>query len=578
MESSTENHSTKISVIIPFFNAERHLLACLESAASQTLPDCEFICVDDCSTDSSRQLVLDFIASDTRFRLIEHDSNRGEGCARNSGLDAALGDYIFHLDADDDIPAGALETLYSNAIDNNSDIVKGGYIRVFQDGSSEQIRKSTPERKIINTTIYESDFLKNIPSSHCSYLYRRELLDRHQIRYRTDLCIGLDLIALATALCKARSVTLLTEPVYHYHQTDDSAVRGLISKKMPLDAIQSLSIVVDSLNQHGIVDAARHRLTMWRHHIENFWLRAAWELSRDDCVQIFEEFRNLVTADIIPWNVNTPLRHRYILALLLAREDDEVIEFLRTQEASHGFSDSNQSREAFEFILTRAPDDIKTLYSLGRLELADDNTEKAIALFEKVLESDSKNIDARLKLIVALRRSGRLRDASSAVKSIENTLITCVMSEEQVEILRKEKNRLVLRNMDYQEGEVHSVKVSDCRTNDGGIYESRELRELIDIKTQDIKNLFEKLSKTEMQVEKFQKRSRRRQNALDALEKKVLKQEERIRSVENSLTYKLSHLLNRAIFKPGLNTLLLPIHCFELIYTHKASAIRSKGK
>ena len=93
----------KISVIVPVYNAEKYLTACLDSILSQTYQDFELILVDDCSTDNSVALLEELLEQrkDVRLRLVKKERNQGAAAARNTGLDMASGRYIAFLDADD---------------------------------------------------------------------------------------------------------------------------------------------------------------------------------------------------------------------------------------------------------------------------------------------------------------------------------------------------------------------------------------------------------------------------------------------------------------------------------------------
>ena len=89
-----------ISVIVPVFNVEKYLPRCLQSIAEQTYQNLEIILVDDGSTDNSGKNCEEYAAKDTRARVI-HQANMGLWAARNTGHDAAQGDYLFFPDADD---------------------------------------------------------------------------------------------------------------------------------------------------------------------------------------------------------------------------------------------------------------------------------------------------------------------------------------------------------------------------------------------------------------------------------------------------------------------------------------------
>ena len=112
----------KISVIIPVFNVENYLAKCLDSVINQTLKEIEIICVDDGSTDNSFNILNEYKNSDDRIQVYQQE-NGGHSAATNTALKYIEGDYIFFLDSDDWIELDALEKLYNNATQNNSDLV-----------------------------------------------------------------------------------------------------------------------------------------------------------------------------------------------------------------------------------------------------------------------------------------------------------------------------------------------------------------------------------------------------------------------------------------------------------------------
>lgn len=92
----------KVSVIIPVYNSERYLHVCLDSVLGQTLKDIEVVCIDDGSTDGSAALLAEYASRDTRIRVLTQ-VNAGQGAARNRGLELAQGEYVYFLDADDEL-------------------------------------------------------------------------------------------------------------------------------------------------------------------------------------------------------------------------------------------------------------------------------------------------------------------------------------------------------------------------------------------------------------------------------------------------------------------------------------------
>ena len=115
----------KVSVIIPVYNANKYLERCLDSVKNQTLEDIEIICIDDCSSDNSLDILNEYAKNDKRFKVIHHDINKGESSARNTGINNAKGEYLAFVDNDDTIDINFLEILYDTALSSKADIIKG---------------------------------------------------------------------------------------------------------------------------------------------------------------------------------------------------------------------------------------------------------------------------------------------------------------------------------------------------------------------------------------------------------------------------------------------------------------------
>ena len=108
---------TRISIIIPVYNVEQYVDECLQSVANQTMTEgIECIIVDDCGQDNSATIAKHFVDSyqgDIRFTFIQREKNGGLSAARNTGIEAATGEYVYFLDSDDYLVPSAIETLIS---------------------------------------------------------------------------------------------------------------------------------------------------------------------------------------------------------------------------------------------------------------------------------------------------------------------------------------------------------------------------------------------------------------------------------------------------------------------------------
>ena len=210
-----------ISVIVPVYHAEEKLTPCIESILYQTYPEIELILVDDGSTQADAAICDAYAASDQRVRVI-HQNNSGVSAARNAGLDAAKGEYIFMIDSDDRLLPDVLEQM-KNALDSDhTDMAAVGLTYSFADG--RVIEKKLPQAVVtldasINDlfpVLHQECFFNTL----CAKLYRREIIEKHHIRCREDLSILEDGSFAVCCLCECRSVSVLGSAGYIYTQDD----------------------------------------------------------------------------------------------------------------------------------------------------------------------------------------------------------------------------------------------------------------------------------------------------------------------------------------------------------------------
>lgn len=106
----------KISIIVPVYNVEEYIIECLESVAKQTMTKgVECILVDDCGKDDSIKIATEYIfnyVGNIRFTILHHEKNGGLSAARNTGINAAKGEYVYFLDSDDTITPDCMETMW----------------------------------------------------------------------------------------------------------------------------------------------------------------------------------------------------------------------------------------------------------------------------------------------------------------------------------------------------------------------------------------------------------------------------------------------------------------------------------
>jgi len=144
---------TKISVIVPIYEAEKYLRQCLDSLLAQTLKDIEIICINDGSTDDSLKILEEYAKIDSRIKIFSK-KNEGAGAARNLGLKYSNGDYIIFFDSDDYMKNTALEKLYNNAQKTGADIVICNTEFINQDTGEKQKRDVIKKDLLANKKVF----------------------------------------------------------------------------------------------------------------------------------------------------------------------------------------------------------------------------------------------------------------------------------------------------------------------------------------------------------------------------------------------------------------------------------------
>ena len=213
--------SALISVIVPVYNAEPYLDTCVNSLLEQTCRDTEIILVDDGSTDDSGRKCDAFAKKDARIRVL-HKENGGASSARNTGLCAAAGDYVYFLDSDDRIEPELLEKLLASAEENQSEIVFfDAYTMDEATGAISEKNYSHKERyrpgtgaDLMQQMVANGDFHMGI----CMHFYRKELFDRTGLNFVEGI-IYEDFLFVCQAYCLAKKVSYVPEFLYYrlYH-------------------------------------------------------------------------------------------------------------------------------------------------------------------------------------------------------------------------------------------------------------------------------------------------------------------------------------------------------------------------
>ena len=208
----------KISVIVPVYNVEAYLGACVESIFNQTLKDIEIILVDDGATDNSGKLCDEYQKKDERIKVI-HKQNGGLSSARNAGLEIAKGKYVTFLDSDDLYLPKSCELLYNEIEKHRADYVIGNYQNCDEDGTPWKNPVFNTEKyknfKLSITDYHDSFYVMN--SSACNKIFRKSFIDKLNLRF-VDGAIAEDTIFTTYCFIKSTKVYYFNDVIYLYRQ------------------------------------------------------------------------------------------------------------------------------------------------------------------------------------------------------------------------------------------------------------------------------------------------------------------------------------------------------------------------
>jgi CDP-glycerol glycerophosphotransferase len=239
-----------ISVVVPIYDVEDYLEECLESLARQTVRDFEAVMVDDGSTDASAAIAERFAARDDRFRLLRQP-NGGLSRARNTGIDAATGEYLAFLDSDDVLPPDAYELLLGAVERTGSDFATGNIQRLHATGCTQagfvaaafaRTRLRTHVRKFAPLLEDRTAWNK---------LWRRSFWDARELRF-PDGRLHEDIPVVLPAHFQAASVDVVGAPVYRY-RVRDAGAPSITQRRHELRALRDRLAAVEHV--HGYIRA-----------------------------------------------------------------------------------------------------------------------------------------------------------------------------------------------------------------------------------------------------------------------------------------------------------------------------------
>ena len=218
----------KVSVIVPVYNVEKYIDRCLKSLVNQDFTDIyEIIIINDGSPDQSIKICEKY-AKEYDFIKIITKENAGLGMARNTGIDAAKGEYIIFVDSDDFVTNNMISYLYSKIVSNKADIVYASHYKYYNETKCYYKKRTSQEIIVENNQIvnFRLDMIATDASSPCdtptdvsvwSAIFKAGIIKDNNIHFVSERDLISEDVVFNTDLYKhAKKIMVVDVPVYYY--------------------------------------------------------------------------------------------------------------------------------------------------------------------------------------------------------------------------------------------------------------------------------------------------------------------------------------------------------------------------
>ena len=243
-----------VSVIIPVYNTENYLNACVDSILQQAAVSLEIILVDDGSTDASPKICDNYAQKYENVHAV-HIQNSGPATAKNEGLKLAQGNYIALTDSDDKMEPLMLHKMVSAGYEYDADIVCCNYKQIDEQGNISHLT-STHQQYVLN---HEEGLIRLLSKdkiySQCwTKLYRRQMLTDNHIENNPGLRTDEDFIFNIRAFVHAKTTVIIDEPLYEYTHRESSLAHAYFKKHINQyidNRIQRVKVTQDAVKNES---------------------------------------------------------------------------------------------------------------------------------------------------------------------------------------------------------------------------------------------------------------------------------------------------------------------------------------
>ena len=248
----------KVSVVIPIYGVEKYIERCAIHLFEQTLEDMEFIFVDDCSKDDSMSVLEAVIqrypSRKDQIKIIRHEVNKGLSKARQTGVNAANGEYIAHCDSDDWVELNMYELMYRAALEHNSDVVKCGHKKTTDTNVLSVINVYNEGKDISKDDAISWMLTYKGWNSIWDTLVKRTIYRDNNICYTNDAMLE-DMYVMSQVLNYANNISIIQQPFYNYF-VNPTSICGTTSEsdyiRRATQAKKNLEQIIMFVESHNV--------------------------------------------------------------------------------------------------------------------------------------------------------------------------------------------------------------------------------------------------------------------------------------------------------------------------------------
>ena len=270
----------KLTIILPCYNVEKYIAECLDSLYRQDISEEEYevICVNDCSPDGTRDIILNYQQKHSNLILIDHEVNKRQGGARNTGIKAAKGEYIWFVDPDDYIKTNVLNSILDSCFENNLDILQFNYDKVTINGEFQFKKENVINTIVMNgiefTNSLGNNYLNNYDLSVCTRLIKSDYFKTNNIIF-IENTIFEDLVFSLRTMMFCKRIMAISDSLYLYRYNPDSTMNELNNIIKGSFTFQTCFIIGS-----GIIDLAKDINRLDKKQSEILYNAGIWRINR----------------------------------------------------------------------------------------------------------------------------------------------------------------------------------------------------------------------------------------------------------------------------------------------------------